>query len=102
MIDFLKRMLTTGHRYVTLEQYLWYRLAFKSCRYKITEDIGEGHKVLGKVMQCSLFSTNEVDKLQSYMADMDVRKCAVYSRVILSEVLYTRVTITVVMTLWFA
>ena len=58
------------------------------CRYKITDDVGEGHKVLGKVMKCSLLSTSELDKLKSEVDVVDV-KIAVYGRVILAGVLYT-------------
>jgi hypothetical protein len=45
--------------------------------------------VLGKVMQCSLLSTSDLDKLKSYVTDMDDNKCVVYGRVVLLGVLYT-------------
>ena len=61
-----------------------------SCRHKITKDVGEDHNVLGKVMQCSLLSTSDLDKLKSYVTGMDVNKCVVYGRVVLSGVLYTK------------
>lgn len=59
------------------------------CRYKITGDVGDGHKVLGKLMNYSMLSTRELDKLVSDVAMMDTSKCAVYGRVLLSGVLYT-------------
>lgn len=59
------------------------------CRYKIAGDVGDGHKVLGKLMNCSMLSTRELDKLVSDVAMMDTSRCAVYGRVLLSGVLYT-------------
>ena len=54
------------------------------CRYKIAGDVGDGHKVLGKLMNCSVLSTRELDKMLSYVAVMDTSKCVVYGRVLLS------------------
>lgn len=83
--DFLQRALIIGHRYVMLVHGIKSTFTCKpSCRYKITADIGGGHKVLGKVMMCSQPTTSELDKLRSDLADVDVSKCIVDGRVLLS------------------
>ena len=89
--EFLKRTLDTGHRYyVTLLQCMWHRQPYMPLyRYKITADVGEGHKLLGKVMKYSVLTTTELDKLPSNVPDVDVSKCIVYGRVLLSGVVYT-------------
>ena len=49
-------------------------------------------------MMCSQLTTSELDKLASDVADVDVRKCAVYGRVLISGVVYTSITARSLMT----
>ena len=75
---------------MTLVQCMWHRLTYKPLhRYKITADVGERHKVLGKIMKYSVLTTTELDKLTSDVPDVDMSKCVVYGRVLISGVVYT-------------
>ena len=58
--DFLRRTLNTRTQVHDPCKYsLWHRLTYTFwCRYKKTGDVGNGHKVLGKLMNCSVLSAS--------------------------------------------